>query len=287
MKAVFSFWSKPYHRSLHKGCAGFPSEHYFKVAFELAVLTARDHFSSIELVTDTEGYELLVNKMGLQFDTVKLDLDACADIPANLWAFGKLKAYSIQNEPFMHLDFDLFLLKPLPKWFFEAEIMAQSIEDFSLSYFQYYSQGFDTLRTHRNIPIEMTAFGDMPLNKQIAHNAGVLGGRNWQALSDYGTKAMQLIRDNLDVIAALPDFKVSEMNIIYEQAFLTRYARHHDIQVSILVNGNPHLNVVEVEKCGLVHLLASSKNHIETCQKMEITLQKRKSAKSNVLPVAK
>jgi hypothetical protein len=35
-----------------------------------------------------------------------------------------------------------------------------------------------------------------------------------------------------------------------------------------------------------VHLIASSKGDLVTCQNMEITLQKRKAAKFNVLPVA-
>ena len=279
MKAVFSFWSKPYYGSLHKGFAGFPSEHFFKVAFELAILTARNHFKTIELITDTEGSQLLVEKMGLQFDTVTTDLDECHDIPVNLWAFGKLKAYSVQKEPFMHLDFDLFMLKPLPKWFFDAQILMQSEENFKQSYFQYYKQGFDVLKSHKNTPVEMGAYGDVILSEQSAHNAGVLGGQNWQALSDYGTKAMQFIRDNLDVIEKLQPLTISEMNIIYEQAFITRYAKHHNIEIKTLLSDKHYTNS-EAENLGFVHLIAGAKGSIELCKKVEITLNKLKNNES-------
>ena len=145
MKAIFSFWSKPYVGSLHKSCAGFPNEHYLKVSFELAILTARKHFSKIELVTDTEGADLLVNRFGLNFDQVNLALNECQDIPSDVWAAGKLKAYSIQKEPFVHLDYDLFLMKDLPEGFVNGQIIVQSQEPFA--HYQFYESGIEKLKS--------------------------------------------------------------------------------------------------------------------------------------------
>ena len=264
MKAIFSFWSKPYVGSLHKSCAGFPSEHYLKVSFELAILTARKHFSKIELVTDTEGADLLVNRFGLNFDHVDLSLNECQDIPSDVWAAGKLKAYSIQKEPFVHLDYDLFLMKDLPEGFVNGRIIMQSREPFFNHPF--YQSGIEQLKlTHKNIPVEF----EMKLN--YAFNAGILGGQDWQAVADFGKKAFILIMDNLENIKRLPKYRISEMNVIYEQAFIACYAAYHDIRVNMLVEN--HSLQEDVERVGLVHLLADSKNNIELCNHMESTLK--------------
>jgi hypothetical protein len=269
MKALFSFWSKPYGRSLHKSCAGFPNEHYLKTSFELALLTARKQFSTIELVTDTEGVELLVNRFGLTFDSVDLSLNDCQNIPANMWAAGKLKAYSLQKEPFIHLDYDLFLLKNLPNAYKKGQIVVQSKENFRD--FGFYEPGINLLKaTHKNIPVEFNKHTD------YAFNAGLLGGNDWQSLADYGKKAFQLILDNLDNLSRLSDALVSEMNVIYEQAFIARYAEHHNIKITTLVED--HNNHVEVENAGLVHLFADSKNNLELCEHMARTLEKMKKA---------
>ena len=280
MKAVFSFWSKPYNRSLHKSCAGFPSEHYFKTAFELAILTAREHFDVIELVTDTEGGELLIDKLGLEFDCVDYALEAIMDMPSNLWCFGKLKAYSVQAEPFVHLDFDLFLLKPLPDWFYTADIVTQSREPFRLPHYgQYYMSNIEVIGfTHVNMPAEWAAFGGIPLILQWAHNTGLVGGQNWQALAAYGEMAMKICRDNLAIIQAnCSEFQQSEMNVVYEQATLSRYALYHKLEIQTLLKLDTY-DDDEINSVGLVHLIASTKGNVATCEKMEITLQKRKAA---------
>jgi hypothetical protein len=283
MKAVFSFWSKPYFRSIHKGHAGFPSEHYFKVALELAVLTARDHFDTIELVTDTEGYAI-IEKLGIQFDSVSLALNDIADIPANLWCFGKLKAYSIQKEPFVHLDYDLFLLKPLRAGFLEKAIICQSVEPFLVKHYgDYYLPNLEQVFTFPKLPNAYKLLKDTPLESQKAYNTGLVGGTNWKALTAYAKMAMKVCRDNLAFIRErYSEFQLSEMNVVFEQYTLMAFAKLHNIEVTPLLESVVYDNE-EVAEVGLVHLIASSKSDILTCENMEKTLIKRKAAKLGVL----
>jgi hypothetical protein len=271
MKAVFSFWSKPFNRSLHKTFAGFPDQDYFDTAFRLALLTAKKNFESTLLVTDTEGYRLLILDMGLEFDEVSLALDDIADIPANLWMFGKLKAYSIQTGPFVHLDFDMFLLRPVPDWFKTSDVIVQSEEPFK--WYEFYRWGVDWVRsTHRNLPREFDAFKNTPFEGQLAHNAGMMGGNHYTALADYGRKAMQLIRDNMDLILNLPDFRQSEANVIYEQYFLSAYARYHNLGIKTYVANI--LDENEMYRKGFVHLLGDNKGKRDVCEAMAVTYQK-------------
>lgn len=270
MKAVFSFWTKPARGSLHKTHAGFPSQEYFETAFRLALLTAKKNFQRTQLVTDTEGYKLLCYDMSLEFDEVSLELDDLADMPSNLWMLGKLKAYSMQTEPFVHLDFDLFFLKAVPKAFKKGDIVVQSEELFK--HYEFYRWGVEWVRsTHRNLPEEFDAFKDVPFEAQLAYNAGIMGGNNHAALADYARKTLQLIEDNMDLITQLPAFRMSEINVIYEQYILAAYARYHNIKVYNHVK-NIH-DDAELEKKGFVHLLGDNKGKLDICERMQATYE--------------
>jgi hypothetical protein len=270
MKAVFSFWTKPAKGSLHKTHAGFPSQAYFETAFRLALLTAKKNFKRTQLVTDSYGYKLLVHDMGLEFDEVSLELDDLDDMPSNLWMLGKLRAYSIQTEPFVHLDFDLFLLRPVPAAFKAAPIVVQSEELFK--HYEFYRWGVEWVRsTHRNLPVEFNAFKDVPFEAQLAYNAGIMGGNNHAALADYARKTLQLIDDNMDLITQLPAFRMSEINVIYEQYILAAYARYHNIYVYNHVDNI--LDNAELEQKGFVHLLGDNKSKVDVCEHMTQTYQ--------------
>jgi hypothetical protein len=271
MKAVFSFWSKPFKRSLHKSFAGFPNQEYFATSFKLALLTAKKNFETTQLVTDTEGYQMLVVEMGLEFDEVSLALNDIADIPANLWAFGKLHAYGIQTGPFVHLDFDMFFLRPIPDAVKTAAILTQSTETFDK--YDFYRWGVHwILATHKNLPMEFAVTKSIPYHNQLAYNAGLMGGNNWKALADYAQKAQKFVRDNLAIIEALPDFRISEANVCYEQYFLWAYVTFHKIKVDCYIDDIADND--ELQQKGFVHLLAGNKSDLKNCDGFTKTYEK-------------
>jgi hypothetical protein len=125
MRAVWSLWSKPFAAATSWGW--HRPEHHL-LAWGLSLRLARRHYPETTLVTDSAGKALLVDALGLSFASVSTELDRLRDADPNLWALGKLVAYSIQDEPFVHLDTDVFLWRALPTRLTSAPVLAQHRE---------------------------------------------------------------------------------------------------------------------------------------------------------------
>ncbi len=126
MRAVWSFWSKPFRSG--KG-RSWPSPLHHMLAWGLSVRLARKHFSETALVTDTPGKALLVDSLGLSFTHVSTALDELRHCNPGWWSLGKIVAYRMQERPFVHLDTDVFLWKPLPASMLAASVFAQCPEE--------------------------------------------------------------------------------------------------------------------------------------------------------------
>lgn len=131
-KVVHSFWSGP---AISKtgdawityGGGGWkdPLLHWY--SWILSFYTAKDSYGQVELVTDDRGADVLVNRIGLKYDKVVLALNSLTVDPG-LWMYGKLIAYGLQEEPFLHVDGDVFLWKRLPEEYENAQIVVQNLE---------------------------------------------------------------------------------------------------------------------------------------------------------------
>jgi len=71
---------------------------------------------------------MLVDGIGLEFDRVSTSLNALDAHDPGWWALGKLYTYRAQREPFVHLDNDVFLWRPLPERLASAPLLAQNPE---------------------------------------------------------------------------------------------------------------------------------------------------------------
>jgi hypothetical protein len=78
------------------------------------------------LVTDDAGARMLVDGLGLQFTRVSTELNALAKHDPDWWNLGKIHAYHLQMEPFVHIDSDVFLWKRLPPRLEHADVFAQN-----------------------------------------------------------------------------------------------------------------------------------------------------------------
>ncbi len=115
MRAVWSL------RSPVGGSSGWADERTHLLAWVLSVLLAREHYGAAELVTDIRGRAVLVDGLGLPFDRVRDDLD---DTPPAVPA--RLHALSVQAGPFVHLDPDVFLWRPLPPAVSRSALFVQN-----------------------------------------------------------------------------------------------------------------------------------------------------------------
>jgi hypothetical protein len=127
VRAVWSFWSKPFRKG--RG-SRWLTDYHARLAWGLSVELARRHYPDTALVTDDEGAKLLVDRLKLPFGSVSLELNELRDRDPDWWALGKLYAYRLQTEPFVHIDSDVFLWKRLPAELESAPVFAQSPEEF-------------------------------------------------------------------------------------------------------------------------------------------------------------
>lgn len=98
MKIIYSY--------IHQG--GTPSA-FFKKMAEISVASANRTGYEVELWADLYGIDYFRNQTNCRFSVVKLlDVEQYKPLP-EYWNFGKLLTYSLQKEPFLHVDFDTCL----------------------------------------------------------------------------------------------------------------------------------------------------------------------------------
>lgn len=210
MKIIQSYWSKPYNESNNLNRTGGWSDktfHYMSCALSCLKLS---EFYPVELITDQKGMDILVNKIGLPYSDTTTELEDI-DYPSSLWAMGKIITYSLQNEPFLHIDNDVFIWSKFSEHITKSNLVVQSIEenfhhnkfylDLAIDKFNYIS---NSLLKQRN-------------NKSITNsiNAGIIGGNDISFIKNYAKEAIKLIESNIKNIIQLENIK--GINLVFEQ----------------------------------------------------------------------
>src|SRR5262249_46794415 len=156
---------------------------------------AQQHFAAVELVTDHYGKTLLVDRLRLPFTKVIDELDRV--VPAHVkdlyWTFGKLWAYYLQGEPFIHIDYDVFLWKKLPERILTAPMFGQNTES-DIWKLDFYRQGYRTLCGYlKHKPSDWVVIYPYIQKHDIAINAGIIGGNDITFLRKYASIAIEML----------------------------------------------------------------------------------------------
>lgn len=225
MRAVWSFWSAPYLGYYHR--LWFSERHHL-LSWILSVRSAGRYYPDTWLFTDSDGARMLVDGLGLQFRHVDLRLEKLQEssYDSQWWVLGKLMTYAAQTGPFLHLDSDVFLWKPLPADVTDAPVFAQNpevfyFEDQSLYRLEPFLRGIE-LRGGW-LPREWRWYARQRGNRALC--CGILGGRNLNFIRHYANRAMEVIchRRNRPV---WPTLGVRD-NILVEQYFLAACLEYH------------------------------------------------------------
>jgi len=261
MKIIQSYWSKPYDR-VHNGFYGgwySKTFHYMSCALSCLKLS---EFYPVELITDKKGKRLLVDEIGLPYTFVSDDLEYI-DYPEDLWAAGKIVAYSKQNEPFIHVDNDILIWNRFPANLINRDLIAQSKEE----NYNYYKDLYDDITHHFvYIPKQILEYQKKNPQQHKAVNAGLLGGNDIGFFKEYSRTAFIFIEKNLNKLNMLN--VPSSFNLFFEQYLFYCMAQNAeericyyfdtkiDEEYKILVN---FWNVPN--NCNFIHPLASFKRY--------------------------
>lgn len=190
-RAVWTFWSKPY--AAGSGfCWREPLHHY--LAWGLSLRLASRHFYETVLVTDYAGKALLVDRLGLPFTHVSTELERLRHADPAWWTLGKLVSYGVQDAPFVHLDTDVFLWKPLPAGMANAPIFAQCPERHALD--EWYGPG-NIEQAFAQHGLALPAEWEWSRSRAVSHfreeNCGILGGTRVDFIRYYAGLAVDLL----------------------------------------------------------------------------------------------
>lgn len=281
MRAVWSFWSKPYN-SFHSNCWASEAHHLF--SWILSVETARHHYPNTALYTDDQGAALLVDVLGLNFRQVSTELNALADIDAQWWALGKLYTYRVQSEPFIHIDSDVFLWDPLPKSVATAPVFAQNVEQFEIGNSYYRPQLWDTIIETVDgwLPVEWQWYSKCQGTEAIC--CGILGGLHTDFITHYAECAINLVTHprNQKAWPFVAD-RIGD-NILVEQYLLSACLHyHHDRKDSrflgieakfVFDSEQAAFDPRQAKLAGYTHLIAGAKRNPEIAKRLEARVRR-------------
>lgn len=226
MRAVWSYWSKPYRRAAGRT---WPSPLHHWLAWGLSLRLAREHYPETMLVTDRAGKALLVDSLGLRFTRVSTELESLRNVDSGWWALGKLVAYRMQQQPFVHLDTDVFLWKPLPPELLHASLFAQCPEEHSAIEQWCAPREIERVFAQHDLslPAEWEFARSQRLDAYREANCGILGGNRTDFIRYYANLALDLVTNSAHAGAwAAFDYK-DGLNMVIEQFLFTACFEFH------------------------------------------------------------
>lgn len=276
MRAVWSFWSRPFRVEAGRT---WQSPLHHLLAWGLSLRLARKHFPETMLVTDSPGKALLVDALGLPFTHVSTELDQLRHVDTSWWALGKLFAYRMQQQPFIHLDTDVFLWKALPPGMLAASVFAQCREEHPVL-----NRGQEEVEraffdSGVALPVEWEWSRSRSLHSYQEANCGIMGGNRTDFIRYYANLAIDLVLNPNHASAwqMLPDH--GGHNMFVEQFLLDacfEFHRSHPqspfrgIHMRYLFPTNTEaFDQYSASRAGYTHLLGDSKRDPRITRRLE------------------
>jgi hypothetical protein len=138
----------------------------------------------------------LVDGIGLDFDQVDTSLDALARHDPAWWATGKVFTYRAQQEPFVHIDSDVYLWKRLPERLESAAVLAQNPEFFVTGASYYEPEACEGVLAQVKgtwLPPEWLWYRASGLG-QRGENCGIFGGNQLEFIHHYADQALSFLQ---------------------------------------------------------------------------------------------
>jgi len=223
MKIIQSLWSKPLSKN-----GGWNEKIFYYMSWTLSCLKLKEFYKPIELYTDEKGKELLIDILQLPYDKVHVVLDELNEFSPQLWALGKVYTYSLQKEPFLHVDGDIFIWSKFPERIENAQLIAQHKEEnyeyHKLSVQKLTADGFYFKK-------ELNPQKETEINEV---NAGLLGGNNIDFFTKYTKAVFDFVKNNKTQIKLLEGMGITYVNTIFEQYFFYKLAQNNKIDIEYL-----------------------------------------------------
>ena len=127
MKVVQTFWSGNKKHLLDNSFGWHDASSHIQ-SWSLSCRLLRRLYDEVELYTDKTGYDLLIEQLKLPYTNVHVVLDELNTYNTSVWALSKIRTYSLQTTPFIHIDGDVFLWKKFSKELLASQLLVQNRE---------------------------------------------------------------------------------------------------------------------------------------------------------------
>ena len=247
MKIYLSYWPNGY--------IGGMNEEVMNM-HKLCVYLINKIYGECHLMTDKRGKEMLKN---LPFTTISTDLEIISNVKTHNWALGKLYTYFILSKygiNFLHVDYDVFLWKPLPDFFIQQPILAQSV-DYHTNF--YCEEIFQKEAKNKYLANKIN-------KNEIAYNMGVFGGKDLDFISKYSESAIELTLDkqNENCFTSMKNCFRSSVACFCEQMYLRIAEQHYNKKINCLFGNERDEKVMErlAVQYGYTHLIGGKSDPI-------------------------
>ena len=254
MRVVQSFWSP----NQKLGTCGFKTLQHHLQSWALSSLTIAKFYPNLHLVTDQIGKHILIDTLKLPYKSFSLEFENYQPLMAGEpWTIKKLLAYTTQNEPFIHIDSDVYIWQPFPNHILSAPLVAQNRDCDIKFYKEAYAsivQNFSTVPEYLN-----------GLTKIFGANAGIIGGTDYQFFKSlYNEVTSFLIANKKNLTTVNADYLSTfvEQSMYYYFSSETGRAIQYLFDFTVAAGDDPPLQQFTQlpDQCGYIHLMLSKSN---------------------------
>ena len=211
LRIIQTFWSGE-HNPLECGYGWSHAEHNLK-SWALSCHSLREHYSQVELYTDQRGYDVLIDMLHLPYTKVHVVYDDSLCLPQH-WALAKISTYAMQTEPFLHVDGDIYVPRPLSQEALSAPLVAQNREIGTV----YYHRMMENVQRHEDITLPAYITEALRAESVASYNMGMFGGHDLEFIHRYCQEAFSFLERNHMNDRSFPHSRVC-CNILFEQVF--------------------------------------------------------------------
>ncbi len=271
MKIVQSFWSGN-QKDINNNYGWYNARSNW-ISWILSCNQLVKFHKDVELYTDNFGYEILIEKLQLPYTKVYVVLDELNHYHKDLWAIAKIKTFQLQNEPFLHVDGDVFVWESLTDKFQKSQLITQNLEITT----DYYGCMWDEISPNLTfLPTEMNNYHNKKSN--LACNMGIIGGNDIDFFKKYTEKSFEFVDKNNSSWLNINSFN---FNVFFEQVLFHEMAkgerRNIDFLFEEVSEDNAYVGFGDFHKVPnkkYLHLLGVYKRNGSMCKAMEVYTMK-------------
>ncbi len=212
------------------------------------------------------GNEDMVRILGdlfqLPYDDYKI-IEANDEFSTWFYCWPKILTYEAQQNPFIHVDIDIFMWGTLPSSLMEAPLIAQHLENDSTFYLNVYNQ-------MKEDNICFPGFMEVCYDNNVinSYNAGLLGGHDLAFFQEYVWEIRKFLELNKSQIA-ISDRKFL-YNVVFEQWLFYGLTRKYNKSVCTfykkpiknfnMEEAHVPLQILSLKKLAYLHVMEYKRN---------------------------